>query len=107
MRAGRLRHRVIIEAPAQSMADDGGAVETWVAGDTVWASIEPLNMREKELAASINANLTHRVTMRGRALPPSYRLRFGTRLLYPSSVLDPAERGIELNILAIETIPAL
>ena len=104
MQAGKLRHRLQIQAPRQVVAEDGGVSDEWQNVVEVWGEVSPLTMREKERAAAIDARLTHRVTVRGRALPPTYRLKFGTRVLQPSSVLDLDERGIQLDILAIEVV---
>jgi head-tail adaptor len=102
MRAGKLRHRVTIQRPVVSQDADGGQLVAWVDVTGVWARVSPVKMTEQLIAQQVDARLTHEVEMRGRAFPPEYRLRFGTRILEPTGVRDSDERGIMLLIAAME-----
>ena len=44
--AGKLRHRVQLQAPFQSQDDSGDIINSWITQYTVWAAIEPLSGKE-------------------------------------------------------------
>ena len=104
MRAGPLRVRVLILAPAESR-DAGGSV---AAADTVvaevYAAVEPLSSRERLIAsAQTETRLSVRVRMRYFAgLTPAYTLRQldddapgGMRTYRIVGVVNPDGRRIE------------
>lgn len=107
MQAGKLRHHVIIEALVANMATirdvHGGLVETWAPFAESWASIEPIRAVEIFRAGQVDARITHRVTMRYQSgIETAMRILFGTRVFLLLSVANPDERGIMLEMLAME-----
>ena len=46
MRAGRLRHRLVLQSKSEARDAYGGAIITWSTQDTVWGAIEPLSGNE-------------------------------------------------------------
>lgn len=108
MRAGQLRHRLIVERPVVTEAPDGSQVVTYAPAyeDPVWGRIEPLRMTEQLIAAQVDARMTHRITLRYLPLPPTYRLREqGTgRIFEPTGIKNMDERNRELQIMAIEQV---
>lgn len=64
MRAGRLRHRVIVERPEAARDDAGSEVLGWREIATVWAGIEPLRGSEALASAQVTAELDTRVVLR-------------------------------------------
>lgn len=103
--AGRLRHRITIQSATEAQDAHGGTTRTWADVATVWGSIEPLRGREFMNAQQLQSEVTHRVQLRYYAgVTTAYRLRFGTRLFNIVSVLNPSERNIELEIMAVESV---
>lgn len=103
MQAGKLRHRVAIQAPATAQDAYGEAIVTWGTVATVWASVEPLRGRELMDAQQTQSEISHRVRMRGRTgVTTQMRVLFEGRAFQVEAVLNPAERGIELQLMCRE-----
>ena len=64
MRAGRLRHRVIMQAQTETQSSTGAAIITWRPQDTIWAGIEPLSGKEFFAADSVQAEVKVRIVIR-------------------------------------------
>lgn len=72
---GRMRHRVQVQTLTESRDEFGGkAGDTWADGDIVRAEVEPTGGRELFQNGGVQAQATHRVRMRYRALSPKQRL---------------------------------
>ncbi|MBB3142196.1 phage head closure protein [Halomonas organivorans] len=68
MRAGKLRHRVTLEWYQKGPRSDSGATPPdWVAGATVWASVEPLSGRLLLAAQEAQSETSGKIRMRWRA----------------------------------------
>lgn len=105
MQAGTLRHRVEIQEPMESRDDIGGVTQVWQTRASVWAHIEPLQGREVLEAQSIEARLSHRITVRGRlVLDLRWRLVWQGRRFYLYSVRDLDERHRRVQALAMEIL---
>jgi SPP1 family predicted phage head-tail adaptor len=107
MEAGKLRHRLVIEAPQVSQDTDGGQLITWEPqGKPIWGSIEPLRNSEQLIAAQVGARQTHRLTLRYVVLPTEYRLALEgtTRIFEPTGVRNIEERDRMLEVLAVENV---
>lgn len=104
MRAGTLRHKVIIQG-LQSTTDSefGGLVSEWSEIATVWASVEPLHGRELVAAQSVAAETTTKITMRYRSdITTANRITFDGKFYNLLSIIDPQLRHRELIIMASE-----
>ncbi|MCB6541139.1 phage head closure protein [Desulfovibrio desulfuricans] len=55
MNAGRLRHRITLQALTRTTDDFGGVSEAWADAATLWASVEPLKGDEYFSATSTKA----------------------------------------------------
>lgn len=64
MRAGKLRHRIIIKQPTEVQSDTGDETLTWSTLATVWASVEPIRGREQIMADASMSECTHRIRLR-------------------------------------------
>lgn len=84
---GRLRHRVRVQTPVATRDDFGGSVDGWVDGDVVRCEVDPTAGRELFQNGGVQAQGTHRVRMRYRALSPKQRLLW-------------IDTGIVLNVVA-------
>lgn len=106
--AGKLRHRLAIVRPSDpNQTDDYGQPSTIPATvATVWGSVESLSGRELLLAQQVNAETTHRVTLRYRGdVTKDLRILHRGSTLEIESVLDRSGRRIELELLCKETTP--
>lgn len=105
MRAGLHRHSVTLQQRVLTQDSFGGTVETWQDFACVNASVSPLTAREFFNAAQVQADVTHKVSL--RYLPnvvPAMRVKFGTRTLHVASVINVDERSVELQLLCKETV---
>lgn len=67
MKAGKLRHRVSIEAPVTTPNSSGGQnVNAWlpIPGGQVWADVQPLSSREIYQNGVMSQSSSHTVTIR-------------------------------------------
>ena len=105
MRAGKLKHRIEVQAPTNSRADDGGTATSWATEATRWGSIDAISGREFFEAAQTQSRVTHRIRMRFYdGLTSDYRLVWDGRAFEIDSVVDVGGRGRETVIMAIETV---
>lgn len=106
MMAGALRHRVILQRPGGSRDAVGERVTAWTAVATVWASVDPLSVREQLVASQAQSAVTHRVRLRSdaslAAIDHTWRVLFGSRVLVVDGVRNIGERGVELELLCVE-----
>ncbi len=96
--AGKLRHRVRIEAPRRIQDPETGAlVETWQTFDDVYAAIEPLSARDFIAAQMAQSKVSVRITIRHRhGLNTTMRLVGPDGTVYtPSAFLHDADTGRE------------
>lgn len=103
---GRMTARVTIQHSTSTTRDAAGTVtQNWITfSGPVWAAIEPLTLREVQLAGQQQANLTHRVRMRHvSGVTPRMRLLYGARVLWIESVRTIDERRFQLELLCRET----
>ena len=107
MKVGKLRHRVTIQRLEEVDDGYGGVEEKWQNVATVWASVEPLRGNERYTAQQVQAELTHKVTIRYRAgIKPQMRLVYGNRILEIEAVIDVEERHKWIELLCSEIISA-
>lgn len=110
--AGELRHCVSIRRWSETRTTNeyGEKVEAERSNELPpdnerWAKVEPLSGRELWNAAQVQANVTHRITMRGRvALTPKDTIEFRERRFEVVSATDVEERGIKTIVMAIERV---
>lgn len=96
MRAGKLRHRVEIQAVTEARDGHGGITRTWTTVVNRWAAIEPLSGQERFSAQQVNPELTHQVRLRyWSGLTPKHRFKHGSRYLSILSIVNVGERNIE------------
>jgi len=99
MLAGRLRHRITLEAPSETAGD---AVVTWTPQATVWAEMEGLTGINR---GGLTAEAEHRLRIRYRpTVNVRWRVGFGDRKLRILSVVDPTGRRRELVLMTQEWV---
>lgn len=104
MRAGQLRKKVTIERYATARGSYGEEVETWSTLLAVWAAIEPISGSEGIQGGALDAKVTHLITMRHTDITQADRITWSSRTFNISRVLDIGERGVKLQIEAIEIV---
>lgn len=105
MRAGRLRHRVVIQERAGTQDAYGQEEDSWTTVDTVWAAVEPLRGREFLEAQREGAEVTTRIVMRHQdGVVPAMRISWGSRMFDVLSIISVEERGRELQLMCREIV---
>lgn len=109
MKAGLLRHRVVIQAFDNVTDSSGNTVQDQTTGEVIrawqpiasaWASIAPVSGRDFIAAKSAQSSITARITMRYNAdILPAMRVIHGTRIYKIEAVLPDADSGIEYMTL--------
>lgn len=78
MNPGKLDRRVTFLSLAVTAGAAGGVIETYTAGDTVWAEKIEQGTREFRAASAIHAEVTRAFRVRYRSdITPKHRLTFG------------------------------
>ncbi len=107
MKIGDLRKQMTLQAEQQTSDGAGGYALAWVDVATVWADIAPVGGNEYLAAGRLEAQVTHKITLRWRPdITPnaSMRLTYGARLFNIRAVLNPGEANRWLSILAQEGV---
>jgi SPP1 family predicted phage head-tail adaptor len=98
---GKLRHRIQLQAPAQTVDGLGQAVETWTTQATVWASAEPLRGREFFAAGQGQAQVDVRFVLNWRAdVLPSWRVLWRGQVYAIGAVIDTGGERVQLELMA-------
>jgi len=103
MKAGQLKHRIVIEQQTQTKNAIDEIILTWSTFCTVWAAIEPATGQTYYAANQLEAKVDGRVRMRYHDdLDPTMRIRFGDRILNIVSIIHPKENHRELHLMYSE-----
>jgi SPP1 family predicted phage head-tail adaptor len=102
---GKLRHRLVLEAPVETDDGAGGVTRSYENVATIWAAITPLGLDEQIAAEATGARLTHRIVIRtGFDVSTRHRFTLGARTFRIVGVRDPDESGRFREITAEERI---
>ena len=105
MRAGRMRHRVVIQQQTTTQDSLGQPANTWNDLDTVFAAVEPLSGKEFFDAQQVNAETTTRFRLRYRSdVTHDMRISFRDRNYNIHSIINAGERDHEMILLAGEGV---
>ena len=103
MMAGTLRNRVALQSVGSSYDDYGDLSNSWSTDATVWASVDPVSGRERDIAGELTGVVTHVIKMPYRSgSTATNRIVFDGRTFEIESVRNWHERGIFLEVLAKE-----
>lgn len=96
----------LVQIDARQESSSGGSVEiTWAPEARVWARVEPLSAREFLAAGGMQAQATHRVTIRNRpTLTAKHRIRWNGKTLNIVGPLVPGTREPYLDLLCEEGV---
>lgn len=97
MRSGKLRHRVTIQRYEKGAQDPvtGDITSEWVDLGTVWASVEPLSVREFIQSSATQSQVTTRITMRKRDIRAADRILHRGQIFNVTGVLADPKSGLE------------
>lgn len=105
MRAGLLRHRVMLQRPVQDLDPQGNPVTVWEDVGEVWAAVEPLRGREQIEAQQAFGEVTTRVRIRYRPdVRKSWRIVWEGRVLEVRSPVDVRGMHVEWELLCAEVV---
>ena len=108
MRAGRLRHRVIIQSPTGSRDSLGERETTWTNVLTNEpAAIEPISQKQRIAASQEYGSVTHLITMRYQSalasMDNAWRITWGDRIfVFISNPINVDEKNRSLQVLCEE-----
>lgn len=76
MRAGRLRHRLVLQSRQDTRDAYGASIPGWLTETTVWGSIEPLSGREWLAQQQIQSEVAVRIVIRyNGSIDTSWRVK--------------------------------
>lgn len=108
MYIGGLRRKITFQQQDETVDGKGSVVPNWTDYYTCRAAIEPLQGRELMAAMQIQANISHRVSIRWPGasimLSPKMRIVRGARYFDVQAVLDLNESQREMQILCLERV---
>lgn len=102
MNIGRLRHRVVIEAPVETQDASGDPVITWAHVATAWAAVEPIKGREATFGNQTLEERDTRIVVRWSplidTLSAKYRLRHRQDIynIVNLAEVDMAHKSVEI-----------
>lgn len=111
MRAGRLRHRVTIQARSGTANAYNEPADSWSDVATVPAGIEPISGREFFASQQVQGTVSHRITLRYFAgVTIKHRVRWldpatgVARIFDINAVIDRDERHRSLELMCTEHV---
>ncbi|WP_058911878.1 phage head closure protein [Entomohabitans teleogrylli] len=101
MKAGRLRHRVMLQRSEKHQDTLTGAIiDSWVDVAKLWAEIYPLSGKEFVSARAVQSEITARITIRYRAdVTSKHRFIYRGKIYNISGVLPDPVSGLEYMTL--------
>ena len=106
MRAGSLRHRILVEQPITAQNETGEEEITWSSFGTFWGSVEPLRGREllrsEQILATMDTRIRLRWSERANQIVAKWRMQH-LGVIYnivSSAHIDMARREIEFMAMS-------
>lgn len=108
MRAGKLRHRIVIETLTAGSPDQlgtGEIDEAWATYLTVWGSVEPLDGKALFAAQQNHSEVEVRIAIRYQSgITAKMRVSYGGKYYNILAVIDPELRNRELHLLCSQGV---
>lgn len=105
MRAGRLRHYVIIQQATETQGADGSVIQTWGEFAHVYAEISPKSGNETYASQGIHASVVHEIRIRYlKGVVPKMRILWGERVFEIIGVVNWNERNREMLLNCTEIV---
>jgi SPP1 family predicted phage head-tail adaptor len=103
---GARARRFVLELPLETPDGFGGVIRTYAAGPQLWGALEMVHQAERDLAASSEQAVTHRVRLRWRdGVTRAMRLSCGPRRFRIKAATDPDGAKRDLVCLVEEVSP--
>lgn len=100
---GELRHYIALQSSTETRGTGGSVVKSWSTHTSVWARVQPLTGQVALQAQQINAELTHRITIRyNSTLAEGDRVLWGSRIFDINVIRNLDERDIYQELLCKE-----
>ena len=97
MRAGTLRHSIVIEKKTEAQSTSGYPTETWATLATCRARVSPTGGFERWQGATPDTGRLHDIEIRYLStVDTNMRVVFGSRVFYIKELIDPDERRIRI-----------
>ena len=104
LKAGKLRHKITIENPVSTQANDGSVSVSYQKYLACWASIEPLSVKEFIVANTTEHKINARITIRYNAgITSDMRVKHGNKIYNIEGIQPDLDSGIEYLTLACST----
>jgi SPP1 family predicted phage head-tail adaptor len=105
MRAGRLRHRLILQSKVETRGAAGGVTTTWETQATVWGGIEPLSGREYTAIQQTQNEATVRIVIRYQSsIDETWRVLNGGLAYAIQSIINENTRDRMLTLMCLEGV---
>ena len=105
MRAGLLRHKVIIQQATETQASDGSVSQSWGTFATIWAQLRPERADEQFEGERFQARVYHRIFIRYLSgVIPKMRILYGSRVFEIQGIMNYQERNAMMELLAYELV---
>lgn len=105
MKAGRLRHKIVIETVTEGRDAMGGITESWATHATVRASVEPLIGKEYFAAQAVTT--ANQVKFRIRYLSTvttKMRINYDSKIYDIQSIANHRDLNREMVIMGVEYV---
>lgn len=103
MRAGDLRHQIVIQRYTETSNDFGEMVQEWATLSTQRASVNPISGKDIFSGAVLVNETTHKVFMRYVTdIKPNDRVLFDGRIFNITAVINKDEKNVSLELLCKE-----
>lgn len=101
----RLRNKVTIQTPTETVDSYGDVTTTWATFAITWASIVPLNGTEFYQARQADSFVNVRIRIRHiDNITTKMRVLWGSRVYDIDSIINPMERDKEIILMCREDI---
>ena len=105
MRAGKLRHTVIIQISTPTQSASGAVTESWATHATVHARVSPSGGYEKWQGDIPDGGRMHDIEIRYLStVTIEMRVKFGTRIFNIKELINPHERNINMILKCEESL---
>lgn len=105
MRAGDLKHEIILQYPKRTPDTWSGREITWIDSATVWAAVWPIRSSPVVDNQKREIEATHRFRIWFRTkINQEYRISFRGREYTIISIINPNESNIYLDIMASDRV---
>lgn len=102
---GKRQKRVAVQSRQTVRTDMGSAIHSWVTDTTIWAHIAPASGKELYAGEQVNAEVTHKITIRFyAALTTKNRFLYGTRVFNINFIKNIDERDCYQECLCKEVV---